>query len=426
MVPNPDRASAPDPVELRREARAEEAPRTHEEAVRNARIMIVDDEPTNVLLLERILRRAGYTRLTGITDSRQVLARVHETGPDLILLDLHMPHLTGNEVLVQLRAELPAGVYLPVLVLSADKLQKARNDALASGAQDFLVKPFDRGEVLLRVRNLLETRLLHLALRGHNERLEEEVRDRTRDLSEALHAAEAASRAKTQFLGNMSHELRTPLTTLRGPLMLVGKLEGERMSARGRQMLEVALRAGARLEKGLLDVLLLFDLQAGAAVPVLSEVDWDALMRELAGEFGPVAAGKGLAFAAHAPAGLAPTHADGARLKEVLRRLVDNAVRFTTAGAITIEVLADEGAATAIRVRDTGPGIPADRIDAVFEAFEQVDNSETRIHQGFGLGLAIARALCTLLGCTLAVESEPGAGSAFSILIPPEQGAAAN
>ena len=401
-----------------RSADREEPVTTQHDAVRQARILIVDDEPTNVILLERILRKAGYTRVEGISDSRQVLPRVHETGPDLILLDLHMPHLTGNQVLERLRAELPRDVYLPVLVLSADTLQKARNDALASGAQDFVAKPFDREEVLLRVCNLLETRFLHLALRGQNERLEEEVRLRTRDLSEALHAAEAASRAKTQFLANMSHELRTPLTTLRGPLMLVERLEGERMSARGRQMLQVAIRAGARLEKGLLDVLLLFELQAGAVDPVPTPLDWETLMRELSDEFAPAAAAKGLAFAAHAPAGLAPGHADAGRLREVLRRLVDNAVRFTAAGSVTVEVLAEEGAATGIRVRDTGPGIPAGRIDAVFEAFEQADNSETRAHQGFGLGLAIARALCTLLGCALAVESEPGTGSRFSVLFP--------
>ena len=382
----------------------------------SARILIVDDEPVNVRLLERILRQAGYREVAGITDSRRVLPAVREAQPDLILLDLHMPHRTGNDILADLRAELPRELYLPVLVLSADTMQGARNSVLTSGAHDFLAKPFDREEVLLRVRNLLETRFLHLELRRHNERLEDEVQRRTRELRSALHAAEAAGRAKSQFMGNMGHELRTPLTKLRGPLLLVERLEGERMSPQGRQMLDVALRASERLERGLLDILLLSALQAGDEVPELGAVPLEPLLRELAGELGPIAA-REVSLSVVAPPELAPLRTDAVRLKDALRRILENALRFTEAGTVTVEAVAAPGTGELleIRIRDTGPGIPADRIAAIFDPFEQADNSDTRKHQGFGLGLAIARGLCTLLGYTLRARSVQGAGSEFGV-----------
>jgi putative two-component system response regulator len=150
-----------------------------------ARILIVDDEKANVRLLERILEEGGYLRTKSLTDSRQVLDAVGGFAPDLILLDLHMPHLDGFALLEALRAEPREPGFLPILVLTADITSAAKRQALAGGATDFLTKPFDQTEVLLRIRNLLETRYLHLQLQEHNQMLEAKVRERTQDLEEA-------------------------------------------------------------------------------------------------------------------------------------------------------------------------------------------------------------------------------------------------
>ncbi len=150
-----------------------------------ARILVVDDEPANVRLLERILDRAGYRFIEGATDPRAAVALLDRFQPDLVLLDLNMKPLDGFAVMEQLRARLDDGVYLPVLVLTADVTPEARQRALSGGARDFLTKPFDAAEVLLRIRNLLETRSLHVRLRNQNAILEEGVRERTRELEEA-------------------------------------------------------------------------------------------------------------------------------------------------------------------------------------------------------------------------------------------------
>jgi putative two-component system response regulator len=150
-----------------------------------AGILIVDDEPANVLLLEHILDQAGYPNHTATTDPRQVLAIHARFDPDLVLLDLAMPHLDGLAVMAQLRQVTPAGTYLPILVLTADMSTQAKQQALSGGATDFLLKPFDPTEVLLRIGNLLQTRRLHVELQGHNQLLEQRVRDRTAQLEAA-------------------------------------------------------------------------------------------------------------------------------------------------------------------------------------------------------------------------------------------------
>jgi putative two-component system response regulator len=149
-----------------------------------ARILIVDDQPSNVLLLEGILQEEDYSDFRGITDSRQALPVFIEYEPDLILLDLQMPYADGFEVMKQLRAHLPPGAFLPILVLTADITSEAKRQALAQGATDFLTKPFDQTEVVLRIRNLLQTRALHLQLQNQNQSLEQKVRERTAELEE--------------------------------------------------------------------------------------------------------------------------------------------------------------------------------------------------------------------------------------------------
>ncbi len=149
-----------------------------------ARILIIDDQPSNVMLLEGMLQEEDYNACRSITDPRQALPIFIEHQPDLILLDLQMPHLDGFEVMKQLRTCIPPDAFLPILVLTANITSEAKLRALTEGASDFLTKPFDTTEVILRIKNLLHTRALHLQLQGQNQRLEQKVRERTMELEE--------------------------------------------------------------------------------------------------------------------------------------------------------------------------------------------------------------------------------------------------
>jgi putative two-component system response regulator len=153
-------------------------------AFRNARILVADDEDGNVDILRRILTRAGFLRVESTTDPRNVAQLYIAHRPDLILLDLHMPHMDGLEVMDRLN-EIAEASYLPILILSADLTPQARREALSRGAKDFVAKPFMQDELLLRIRTLLETRFLYLQIQSQNQLLEAKVRERTRALEEA-------------------------------------------------------------------------------------------------------------------------------------------------------------------------------------------------------------------------------------------------
>ncbi len=169
-----------------------------------ANILIVDDQESNVLLLEGILRRAGYTQITSTMDARLALSIYDDLQPDLILLDLLMPVMDGYQVMEELSTRIPEGTYLPILVLTADPSRDAWKRALTMGAKDFLTKPFDQDEVLLRIRNLLETRSLHLKLQDQNALLEEKVQERTVELRQSLELLERTIEEQAKLLAKLN------------------------------------------------------------------------------------------------------------------------------------------------------------------------------------------------------------------------------
>ena len=135
------------------------------------RILIVDDEAINIQVLERIFE-PDFAQLATTSDPRNALDLFRSFAPDVVLLDLRMPHLDGLEVLAMLTGEIPPDVYLPIVVLTSDASSEAKRRALSGGAKDFITKPLSASEVRLRVQNLLETRFLHLELKGYNQMLE--------------------------------------------------------------------------------------------------------------------------------------------------------------------------------------------------------------------------------------------------------------
>ena len=148
------------------------------------KIVVIDDELANIALLEAMLAEGGYTRVKTVTDSRLAMETCLEVEPDLVLLDLMMPHVDGFTILESLRAAAGES-FLPVIVLTADANETTKLRALRAGATDFLLKPFDQLEVLLRMSNLLETRRLHLQLDMQVAAYADAVRERTSELREA-------------------------------------------------------------------------------------------------------------------------------------------------------------------------------------------------------------------------------------------------
>ncbi|MFZ4578837.1 MAG: HD-GYP domain-containing protein [Myxococcota bacterium] len=176
-----------------------------DEDIHNACVLIVDDQAYNITLLRMILRDSGYTNILATTDSREALPMYVKHRPDLVLLDLQMPHIDGFGVMDQLR-EVERNSVVPILVLTAELDPEVRYKALQSGARDFLNKPFDRIETVVRIRNLIEVQLLHKHIVRQNEILESKVRDRTQELRdtqmEIIHRLGHAAEYKDNETGN--------------------------------------------------------------------------------------------------------------------------------------------------------------------------------------------------------------------------------
>jgi putative two-component system response regulator len=155
------------------------------DAIQQARILIVDDDPRDLLALESVLQNAGYSHIISTTDARQTGRLYRQIQPDAVVLNLHMPSEDGFHVMSQLESLLPRGTHLPVLAMSSESSPENRRRALEAGADDFLLKPFDDAEVLLRLRNLLRMHWAHDHLRNQKQILQERVQARTRELQNA-------------------------------------------------------------------------------------------------------------------------------------------------------------------------------------------------------------------------------------------------
>jgi PAS domain S-box-containing protein len=234
-------------------------------------------------------------------------------------------------------------------------------------------------------------------------------------LEQALADAEAASKAKSEFLATMSHEIRTPLN---GVLGMAHAMAQDSLSEPQKERLRVIRRSGETLLAILNDVLDLAKIEAGKLELELEDLDLEELIRTAAEPFIAPARAKGLAFDLTIDDGARGAFTgDATRLRRILFNLLSNAVKFTDRGRVGLEVAYRDGELS-LRVEDTGPGIPAGQLRAVFDEFVQVDASISRRFGGSGLGLSICRRLVELMGGAITVQSELGQGSTFIVAVP--------
>jgi signal transduction histidine kinase len=300
-------------------------------------------------------------------------------------------------------------------------VRNARNELVAVAGVDLALEDYEKQLGGIRQVSSLSTLgammlalLIALLMAGYHRRLQRTVAQ----LVVARDAALDAARAKGQFLAAMSHELRTPMNAVIG---MSGMLADTQLDGNQREFVETIQRSGENLLEMISDILDYSSLEAGSVKVEARSVAVREMVEKLQKQFGPVALQKGLGLGVLvAEACPAEVRVDGARLRQVVRHLLGNAVKFTEAGQIRLEVEMRTPGWLQVRVSDTGPGIPLEKQAALKESFLEADYTSTRSQGGIGMGLALCHQLARLMGGSLELKSAPGRGSVFVLELPVE------
>ncbi|MBH8560841.1 HAMP domain-containing histidine kinase [Nostoc sp. CENA67] len=361
------------------------------------RILAVDDTRDNLILVQTILESEGY-EVDLVSDGRTALEHVEQSPPDLILLDVMMPGMDGYEVTRRIRNN-PAISYIPILLITAFH-ESSVVEGLDAGADDFIRKPFDTDELLARVRSLL--RLKH-----------------------SLDEQKKMARQREDFVSRLTHDLRTPLVAADRMLDLFQQETFCKISPEMKQAIAVMIRSNQNLMQMVNTLLEVYRFEAGKKTLNWETCNLPEIIQEVVSELTPLASEKNLILKMDT-SGLEPGKADAGvmmgdalEIRRVFNNLIGNAIKFTDTGGITITI--SEQSANpqgkdwlTITVEDTGYGIAPEDQATIFERFRQGRNKRS----GSGLGLHLSSRIVEAHGGAIAVASQLGQGTVFTVQLP--------
>lgn len=394
---------------------------------RKATVLVVDDTADIRRFIVSILQET-YHVITA-QDGREGLERALTDLPDLVITDIMMPHMSGDEMVTTLRRHSEFDNH-PILLLTAKEDDDLRVELLESGAQDYLTKPFLPQELMARAGNLVavkragdELRAEMASASNNVEELAIQLTARHRQLQAALEATEVArvqaqqaSEVKTRFLAMISHEMRTPLSTLSMNAQLLGRTAKASSLAADAQ-LDRMIRATHQLTTMIEGLLEYARMETGKLEPRPGEVDVVELARDVVDMGQLQILSQDVKLNLDSPDSLPRIVTDVRLLRVAMNNLVSNALKFTRSGTVTLRVMQNTDT-QCFEVHDTGIGIDEQDLDRIFHPFEQLEPMHHKNTPGVGLGLALCREIMEVLGGSIEVSSRKGEGSVFRLCLP--------
>jgi signal transduction histidine kinase len=374
-------------------------------------VWILDDSPMEAAMARRAL--APRYEVQTFLDGSTLLERMaNGEGPDVLVLDWHLPGMSGIEVCRFLRATRDE-MDLPILMLTVYGHKSDLVDGLNAGANDYLTKPYDAPELAARVGTLARINMLHHKAR-RAERQSTELLERERV---ARREAEAANRAKDDFLAMVSHELRTPLNAILGwaRMLRSGSLPPEKIE-KALATVERNAIAQTRLIEDLMDM---SRILSGKLTIEPQPIEFLSVVQAAVDAVRPAAESKGVALQLNSDLDPGDMDGDPARLQQMIWNLLTNAIKFTPSGGSVVVALDRVDAQIRLSVVDSGSGIDSGFLPHVFERFRQGNVGSKRVHGGLGLGLALVKHVVELHeGSVEARSAGPGEGATFVVLLP--------
>nr|WP_319398250.1 hybrid sensor histidine kinase/response regulator [uncultured Carboxylicivirga sp.] len=379
------------------------------------KILIVDDNPKNLQVLSNILAQNNY-QIEFATNGRTALDWIDQEKFDMLLLDVVMPDISGFDVCKQVRKSSKFN-NVPIIFLSAHNDRKTIHYGFSIGAQDFVSKPFDSSELLMRVSTHLTLKNNIQELEQINGRLEQIVEERTKELKTAKELAENSDQLKTIFLQNLSHEIRTPLNGILGfAQLLKDNLEDPNSII---NYIDIIEKSGERMLTMINDLVNISRIESGEPLIINgNEIIISDLFNELYSFFKSRIEEKGLRLYYLSDIPQETTIiADKEKLFQVFTNLINNAIKFTDEGSIELSAQLKNNLIE-FSIKDTGIGIASELHDVIFERFIQGNMHYNRPYEGSGLGLSISKSFIEAMGGHIWVESVKDKGSTFKFDIP--------
>ena len=391
-------------------------------------VLVVEDNHEMSSFIARCL--ADTCNVMIAHDGQEGLQRALALRPDLVVTDIMMPRMSGDQLVHTMRTYTELD-HTPVLLLTAKADDDLRVNLLRNGAQDYLTKPFLPQELRARAGNLLAVKRAGDALRAELASASDDVAElanalaaKHRQLQAALEAAEVAreqaeraSQVKSHFLATISHEMRTPLSSIYMNAQMLDRHRNEQAPEAVGARIERLTRASKQLSTLIEGLLEYTRIESGRVAMHMETLDAVSLAREVTEAMVDAVPERVQLALAPAPGGLPPLVSDPRLLRVILGNLVANALKFTTEGTVTLRLDSQAGFHV-FEVHDTGIGIPKADMTRIFLPFEQVEPVQRKSIQGVGLGLALVKQIVEVLGGTIEVHSETGAGSTFRVRIP--------